>query len=37
VVDDCSTDRSIEIIRSFDRVRCLSIGRNAGKPGLVNA
>jgi glycosyltransferase involved in cell wall biosynthesis len=30
VVDDCSSDRSIEIIRSFDRVRCLSTGRNGG-------
>ena len=30
VVDDCSTDRSLDVIGSYERIRCLGTQRNGG-------
>lgn len=37
VVDDCSTDRTIEIARSFADVRIVALARNRGPGGARNA
>jgi glycosyltransferase involved in cell wall biosynthesis len=37
VVDDCSTDRTAEIVRRFPRVQLHRLGRNSGKGRAVRA
>jgi succinoglycan biosynthesis protein ExoO len=37
VVDDCSTDRTLEIARSFAGVRVVALARNSGPSGARNA